>query len=88
MDWPKWNDWNDFTSYCASDNCLLEFNFAVNKKKRIIYILFEQFNGHDDRMDKLDAISFRFAGQKYYKHDNLDGILKAIMELRRVNFFL
>ncbi len=68
------------TSYCSSDNCLLEFNYAKN----IIYILFEIFNGHDDRMKKLDRISFRFAGQKHYKHDNLDGIVKAIEELRKV----
>ena len=72
------------TSYCSSDSCFLEFNYAVNKKKKIIYILFEQFNGHDDRMKKFDKVAFRFAGQKYYKQDNLDGIVKAIEELRKV----
>ena len=72
------------TSYCSSENCLLEFNYAVHKKKKIIYILFEKYNGEDDRMNKLDAISFRFAGQIYYKHFEIDGIVKAIEELRRV----
>ena len=72
------------TNYCASESCLLEFKYAVHKKKKMIYILFEEFTGHDDRMNKLDAISFRFAGQKYYKHENFDGIVKAIEELRRV----
>ena len=72
------------TNYCASESCLLEFKYAVHKKKKMIYILFEEFKGHDDRMNKLDAISFRFAGQKYYKHENVDGIVKAIEELRRV----
>ncbi len=72
------------TSYCASKNCMLEFNYAVNTDKTVIYILFEQFNGHDDRMKKLDKIAFRFAGQKYYKYDNLNGIVKAIEELRKV----
>ncbi len=72
------------TSYFSSDNCLLEFNYAINKKKNIIYILFEQFNGHDDRMKKLDRIAFRFAGQKHYKHENLEGIVMAIEELRKV----
>jgi hypothetical protein len=59
------------TSYCASKNCMLEFNYAVNTDKTVIYILFEQFNGHEDRMKKLDKIAFRFAGQKYYKYDNI-----------------
>ena len=72
------------TSYCASEYCLLELKYAVHKKRKVIYILFEQFNGHDDRMNKLDKISFRFAGQKYYKHLDIDGIKKAIEELRRV----
>ena len=72
------------TSYCGSKNCLLEFNYAVNTNKKLIYILFEKFNGNDDRMNKLDAISFRFAGQKYYKHVDIDGIVKALEELRRV----
>jgi hypothetical protein len=72
------------TRYGSSDSCFLEFNYAVNKKKNIIYILFEQFNGHDDRMNKLGKIAFRFAGEKYYKNNNLDGIVKAIEELRKV----
>ena len=72
------------TSYCESKNCLLEFNYAVQTYKKVIYILFEKFNGPDDRRKRLDKIYFRFAGQKYYKHDNLDGIVKAIEELRRV----
>jgi hypothetical protein len=72
------------TSYCASKNCMLEFNYVVNTDKTVIYILFEKFNGHDDRMKKLDKIAFRFAGQKYYKHNDLDGIVKAIEELRKV----
>ena len=72
------------TRYCKRENCLLEFNYAVNTNKRVIYILFEHFTGNDDRMKRLDAISFRFAGQKYYKNDNVDGIVKAIEELRRV----
>ncbi len=59
-------------------------NYAVVKKKKIIYILFEQFDGYDDTLKKLDKISFRFAGQKYYKHNDLDGIVKAIEELRNV----
>ena len=70
-------------SYCSSDNCFLEFNYAIYKKN-IIYILFEQFDGYDDTLNKLDKIAFRFAGQKYYKHDDLDGIVKAIEELRKV----
>ena len=35
-------------------------------------------------MKKLDKIAFRIAGQKNYKHDNLDGIVKAIEELTKV----
>ena len=72
------------TRYCKREHCLLEFNYAVNTNKRVIYILFEHFTGNDDRMKRLDTISFRFAGQKYYKNDNVDGIVKAIEELRRV----
>ena len=72
------------TNYCASANCLLEFNYAVNTFKNVIYIIFEKFTGNEDRMRRLHAISFRFAGQKYYKHENVDGIVKAIEELRSV----
>ena len=72
------------TNYCASENCLLEFNYAVNTNKKVIYIIFEKFTGNEDRMRRLHAISFRFAGQKYYKHVDIDGIVKAIEELRRV----
>jgi hypothetical protein len=75
------------TNYCSSDNCFLEFNYAIFTGKKIIYILFEKFNGNKDMLKKLDKISFRFAGEKYYKHDDLDGIVKVIEKLRQVFSF-
>lgn len=69
------------SSYCKSEFCMLEFKYAANIKKKIVYILFERFNGNEDRMEKLHKIAFRFAGEKYYKHEDIDGIVGALKNL-------
>ena len=77
------------TSYCKSENALKEFNYAVEKGKEIVYILFENFSNKQDRLEKLDAIAFDFAGKMYYKNKDVDMICKLIEELKHVfNYFL
>ena len=76
------------TNYCKSENALKEFNYAIARKKLIIYIIFEIFNGEEDRLKKLDEISFEFARQMYYKHDDLDGIVRTVEELKRVKILI
>jgi hypothetical protein len=66
------------SSYCKSEMCLLEFNYSVYKKKKIIYILFERFSGNEERLEKLDEIAFRFAGQMFYKNEDVKGIVIAL----------
>ena len=70
------------TSYCQSENAMKEFNYAVAKKKSIIYVLFEKFSGDNDRLEKLDAISWHFARQLFYKHNDIVSIGRAIEDLR------
>ena len=69
------------SAYCRSDNCMAEFNYAIGMKKKVIYVLFEKFEGDEDRMKKLHKIAFRLSRQKYYKNENIDGIVWAIKNL-------
>ena len=69
------------TSYCKSDNCMLEWNYAVDIRKKFIYIIFEKFKDKQERIEKLDEISFHLAGQKYFKHEDVEGIVTAIQDL-------
>lgn len=69
------------TAYCESKNCLAEFNYAVSVDKKIIYVIFEKFADKIERASKLSAIALRLAGQKFYKCENIDGIVTAIKAL-------
>ena len=76
------------TSYCKSENCLKEIEYAYFSKKKIVYVLFEKFNGEEDRKKKLDIISWYFRNQKYYKNDNVEDLVKTIETLRQVFLFM
>ena len=72
------------TSYCKSENCIKELEYASRKKKEIIWVLFETFNGKEDRIQKLDEISWYFGDQKYYRNDNVEDLVNVITKLRQV----
>jgi hypothetical protein len=79
------------TQYCASVNCKRELKYASYMKKKILYILFESFNGADDRNENLHAIAFYMAEEKYYKHEDVNGIdnaLKALVRLYLSLYFI
>jgi hypothetical protein len=69
------------TNYCASHNCKRELEYADYMNKNIIFILFEKFNGAEDRKQKLHEIGFYLANKKYYKHVDVDGIVNAVKDM-------
>jgi hypothetical protein len=60
---------------------LREIKYAFSENKKILYILFEKFNDRADRKQKLYAIDFNMAGEKYYKHEDVNGIDNALEAL-------
>jgi hypothetical protein len=72
------------TSYCMRENTLREFNYAIAKGKKIIYVLFEKFKDEKESVEKLKEISFHFARQPYFKHDDIEKIVEAFIELNKV----
>jgi hypothetical protein len=76
------------TSYCLRENTLKEFNYAIAKGKKIIYVLFEKFKDEKETLEKLKEISFNFARQLYFKHDKIEKIVEAFKELNKVTIYL
>ena len=67
------------TSYSQGKNTLFEYNYAVAKGKRIIYVTFENFKGDEERKEKFKPIDMgRNIFYKYGKEDCYENILKAL----------
>ena len=81
------------TDYCRKEgtpskelNTLKEFNYATAKGKEIFYVIFENFKNKQDRLDQLKEISFEFANEMYYKHDQVNSILDALEKMNVQTF--
>ena len=74
------------TSYCKSINSLFEYNHAKEKGKRIIYILFENFNDKKETIDKLDRIDL--ARNNYYKITDFESVIKVLETQVNVRLFI
>ena len=73
------------TSYSQGKNTLFEYNYAVAKGKRIIYVTFENFKGDEERKEKFKPIDMgRNIFYKYGKEDCYENIIKA---LKYVSYF-
>ena len=69
------------TKYCESKNCYDELDYSVFTKKNIIYVMVEKISG-DDKISKLKPILWYFKNQKYYKPDDINGLVNAIKTLK------
>ena len=76
------------TKYKDSENCKKEFNYALARKKDIVYVLCEKIKGEEERMDKLGVIGFHMARHHFHKPENVDEIIIAIQDLLNVSFFI
>ena len=70
------------TSYCFNEYSKREFIRAVVKRKPIVYVLFENFKNSEDRLKKLINIAFEFSGEPFLYHNDINGIIKAIENLK------
>jgi hypothetical protein len=75
---------------CASKNyckqggtALKEHKYAVDKRKPIVYVMFEKFQDEQDRLEQLKEIRFHFEGQIYHNHNHIDQILSAIDKINK-----
>ena len=70
------------TSYNESERCQVELKYAYEQNKNIIFFFFENFNGEEDRNNKLKGIlSWFLENKKYYRHDRIDDLIITISEL-------
>ena len=74
-------------NYCKlGTNSLKEFNCAIAKKKKVIYVLFDEFENFAEIEESLKPIVLNLAQELYFKHHNIDAILKALNTLIEVSF--
>lgn len=74
-------------NYCKpNSNSLKEFNCAILKKMRVVYVLFDEFDNFEEIEESLKPIVLNLARERYFKHHDIDSILEALNTIFEVSF--